>query len=101
MKEYSGFAALIADRHTLPDPAWIFVDKATNTEDAESLRNATYYVPENDDDEFDGEERLSTVVECPILLDILELREKNLPNPSLDQYLEALTHYLEYDDFLE
>lgn len=101
MKEYSGFTELFANRGHLPDPGWIFVDPGTSADSIESLRSATFYVPENDEDEFDGEERVQTLVEAPTFQDVVTLRAKNLPDATADQFLEALVHYLEYDDFLE
>jgi len=101
MKQYIGFTKLFADRGNPPDPGWIFVDPGTDDNNIDTLRSATFYVPENDEDEFDGEERLQTLVEAPTFQDIIALRAKNSPTATADQFLEALVHYLVHDDFLE
>lgn len=101
MRVVKGLQGLIDGKADLPKVGWIFVDKEFDKTSAISLKNATFHVPEDEDDEFFGEDNLATWLEAPTFLAVLELREKNLKAPSLDQYAEAAIHYLERDDFLE
>jgi len=101
MKKIIGIKNLLENKSSLPKTGWIFIDHNLDTEDADILKNAAFYIPENEDDEFDGEETLSTLVETPIFLAILANRERNVDRATDQQYLEALIHYLKYDDFLE
>lgn len=76
MKKLNDFEQLVASKNFLPKTGWIFVDKNVDTGDPKVLSNTTFYIPENEDDEFDGEEMLSTVIEAPTFLAILKNREK-------------------------
>ena len=99
MKKISGFAELLSWKEKLPDVGWIFVDKGSMPDSIEALKGAMFYLPEDDDDEFFGEDNLKTWLEAPIFRSILEIREKATGKPSLEQYMEAAIHYREYDDY--
>jgi hypothetical protein len=101
MKTYEGLAALIAARSQLPAAGWIFVEVGSQNNAANELLRMKFYVPENDDDEFFGEDNLATWLETGIFKDVLQLREKRLTQPSVGQYAEAAVHYRTHDDFLE
>jgi hypothetical protein len=101
MKTLVGLKKLIVERDTLPQVGWIFVERGYNKVSMEALMNAQFYIPENDDDEFFGEDNLATWMEVPIFVQVLRLRDKNIPSPTLEQYANAAIHYLESDDFIE
>jgi hypothetical protein len=101
MKTYEGLTKLITARNQLPPTGWIFVDTGIPRDDASKLTAMKFYVPENDDDEFYGEDNLATWLEVGTFKSVLELREKNLAQPTVAQYAEAAVHYRVYDDFLE
>jgi hypothetical protein len=101
MKTLIGLKSLIAERNALPQVGWIFVERGFDKASIEALINAQFYIPENDDDEFFGEDNLATWMEAPIFVRVLRLRNKSIPTPTLEQYANAAIHYLEKDDFLE
>ncbi|MCL1918914.1 MAG: hypothetical protein FWG14_11450 [Peptococcaceae bacterium] len=101
MKTVKSLQALIAARQDLPKVGWIFVDKKFDKTSVDMLIGATFHIQEDDEDEFYGEENFDTWLEAPTFLDVLELREKHLNNPTAEDYALACTHYLEMDDFLE
>lgn len=101
MRTYEGLAALIAARNQLPPTGWIFVDTGVAKDDAATLTAVKFYVPENDDDEFYGEDNLVAWLEVGTFKGVLELREKNIAQPTLSQYADAAVHYRVHDDFLE
>lgn len=101
MKEIKGFENLLAQRAQLPKVGWIFVDEDLDKNSATALEQAIFHIPENEDDEFFGEDNLATWLESPIFLGVLDVREKRLAQPSPQQYMEAALHYIKFDDFLE
>ncbi|MEV7422583.1 MULTISPECIES: hypothetical protein [unclassified Streptomyces] len=101
MKEIHGFENLLAERQRLPECGWIFVDEDLDRNSIEALEHAIFYVPENEDDEFYGEDNLAAWLECPIFLGVLDVREGTLVELSSRQAMEAALHYLKFDDFLE
>jgi len=101
MRNIIGIKNLLENKLSLPKTGWIFTDNNVDSENPDILKIAVFYIPENEDDEFDGEDTLSTLVETPIFLAICANREKNLESPTDQQYIEALIHYLKYDDFIE
>lgn len=101
MKVFHGLKALIAARHQLPPTGWIFVDLGVAADNAIALQLLKFSVPENDEDEFFGEDHLSAWLEMGTFKGVLELREKNLARPTVAQYAEAAVHYRVHDDFLE
>ncbi len=101
MKTVVGLKALIEMRNSLPNVGWIFVDTEVDKTSLSSTLQAKFYIPENDEDEFFGEDNLMTWLEAPTFSDILTLRDKNMKMPTVEQYGEAALHYLKMDDFLE
>lgn len=101
VKIYCGLASLIAARYQLPPTGWIFVDPGAPKDSATGLLAVEFYVAENDGEEFYGEDNLATWLETGTFKGVLELREKRLSQPTIDQYAEAAVHYRLNDDFLE
>jgi hypothetical protein len=101
MKQYVGIQTLISARASLPHVGWIFVENDFDRDSADSLFAGNFFVPENEDDEFYGEDNLTTWLESPTFKDILEVREKTIAAPTLEQYGAAILHYLREDDFLD
>ncbi|KVS67656.1 hypothetical protein WK41_21970 [Burkholderia cepacia] len=85
----------------MPKVGWIFVDKGFNKSSAKALMSATFYIPEDEDDEFYGEDNLATWLEAPIFHSVLDVRAKNVKNPTTEDFANAAVYYLENDDFLE
>jgi hypothetical protein len=63
--------------------------------------SAAFHIPEDEDDEFYGEDNLATWLEVPTFLSVLALRAKNIKDPTADDVAHAAIYYLENDDFLE
>ncbi len=101
MKKIIGIQALLGERDTLPPTGWIFVDKDLDKTSLAALDSASFYLPEDEDDEFYGEDHLGTWLEAPTFRHVLALREKNLARPAAADYARAAIHYIEKDDFLE
>jgi hypothetical protein len=85
----------------LPKVGWIFVENGFDKTSVEALLAADFNIPENEDDEFYGEDNLLTWLEIPTFLDVIEIREKNMANPTADAIAIAAIYYLENDNFLE
>ena len=101
MKTIKGLSALISAKKELPKVGWVFVDRGFDKTSANALLDAAFHIPEDEDDEFYGEDHLSTWLEIPTFLAILEVREKRLKNLTADDAARAAVYYLENDDFLE
>ncbi|AKM03257.1 hypothetical protein [Burkholderia pyrrocinia] len=101
MKLVNGLKALILERQNLPKVGWIFVEKGFNKNSADALMIATFQIPEDEDDEFYGEDHLASWLEVPTFLAVLDLRAKNLKDPTTEDFANAAIHYLKNDDFLE
>ena len=101
MKTVKGLQALIAMSQDLPNVGWIFVEKGFDKTSAEALMDAVFYIQENKDEGFYGRENYATWLESPTFQDILEVRKKNMKNPSTQDVARAAIYYLEMDDFLE
>ncbi|KFL54102.1 hypothetical protein JM78_11385 [Burkholderia pyrrocinia] len=101
MKAVNGLEALISARRDLPKVGWIFVSKGFNKTSADALMIATFYIPEDEDDEFYGEDHLASWLEVPIFLAVLDIRAKSLKDPTTQDFASAAIHYLKNDDFLE
>ena len=101
MKKLVGFERLLAECNALPHVGWIFVDRGFDKASVQRLLTATFYVPENDDDEFFGEDYLTTWIEAPTFQQVIRVRNRSLSEPDVGLYAEAAIHYLEADDFLE
>ncbi|CAI8695425.1 hypothetical protein BTK96_000340 [Burkholderia pyrrocinia] len=101
MKTVSGLEALISARRDLPKVGWIFVNKGLNKASADALVAATFHIPEDEDDEFYGEDHLASWLEVPIFLAILDVRAKNIKDPAAGDFANAAIYYLKNDDFLE
>lgn len=101
LKAVSGLTALIFARSDLPKIGWIFVDKGFNKKSADALMTAIFHIPEDEDDEFYGEDHLTSWLEVPTFLAVLNVRAKNLKYPTTRDFANAAIYYLENDDFLE
>lgn len=101
MKAVSGLKALIFARSDLPKVGWIFVDKGFNKNSADALMTAAFHIPEDEDDEFYGEDHLTSWLEVPTFIAILNVRAKNFKDPTTRDFANAAIYYLENDDFLE
>ena len=101
MKTVKGLQALIAGKQDLPKVGWIFVAKGFDKASADALIGAAFQIPEDEDDEFYGEDHLATWLEVPTFLAVLELREKHLKDPTVEDVANAAVYYIENDDFLE
>jgi hypothetical protein len=101
MKEIFGLNALIEMRTSLPQVGWIFVDPSLDKTSLNHTLKAKFYVSENEEDDFFGEDNLMTWLEVPTFEDVLTLREKNIRSPTTEQYAQAAIHYIEMDDFLD
>jgi hypothetical protein len=101
VKTLIGLPALIAAKQDLPRVGWIFVDKGFDKTSPGALMSAAFHIPEDEDDEFYGEDNLATWLEVPTFLSVLALRAKNIKDPTADDVAHAAIYYLENDDFLE
>jgi len=101
MKTVEGLQALIAAKQDLSQVGWIFVDKDFDKTSANALMAAQFYVSENDDDDFYGENHLATWMEAPTFLDIFDVRTMQLKDPTVMDIAIAAVYYLEKDAFLE
>jgi hypothetical protein len=70
MHKYNGFAALLASVEELPDCGWIFVDKSIDRQSEMGLRNASYYVCVDDNEEIKLEDTKNTFLESPTFIGI-------------------------------
>ncbi|WP_322049611.1 hypothetical protein [Paraburkholderia sp. J67] len=101
MNTLQGLQALITEKQGLPKVGWIFVDKNFDKTSAVALLGAVFHIPENEDDEFYGEDYLASWLEIPTFLAVIELRGKQLKDPNVEDIANAAVYYLENDDFLE
>ncbi|AKH62252.1 hypothetical protein GPY51_15640 [Photorhabdus laumondii subsp. laumondii] len=101
MKTISGFDQLLSLYKQLPDVGWIYIDKDFDTESTQDILNKNYYLAENDDEEFDMDETHGTFLECPMFADIIDNKLEHNPNAIKEDLIEAVIHYLVYDDFLD
>jgi hypothetical protein len=101
MKKIFGLKALLAERHNFPKSSWIFIENRSDINSIDALLVAGFSIPENEDDEFYGEDNLVTWLEVATFLDVIELREKNMKNPTPEAIANAAIYYIENDDFLE
>lgn len=93
--------AILQETPALPKTGWVFVDKATTLESASAIRVAQFYIAENELEEIELERSKRTLVECPMLADIISVLDNRSISPSADDYLAALIYYHENDDFKE
>ncbi|MTK64651.1 MAG: hypothetical protein F8N15_09035 [Methanobacterium sp.] len=101
MKTAKGLRKLIEIKNNLPKVGWIFVDRNFDKTYRDPLMGVNFYIPEDDDDEFYGEDHLSTWLEIPTFLAIFEICEKRPKKPTVEDVAHAVFYYLENDDFLE
>lgn len=101
MKEFIGFAGLLANIDKLPIVGWVFVDTQVDRASYEALKSAVFYVAEDDIEEIFFEKSKQTFIECPIFMDIKSVVDQSPIKPDLQAYLEAIVYYIENDDFLE
>jgi len=101
MKEFIGFAGLLANIDKLPIVGWVFVNTQVDRASYEALRSTVFYVAEDDMEEIYFEKSKQTFIECPIFTDIKFVVDRSPIKPDLQAYLEATIYYIENDDFLE
>ncbi len=65
------------------------------------LKNADYYIAETELEAIDLEKTKKSFVECPTLVDIVSILDQRPVQPNLDEYIGAVLHYHEHDDFLD
>ncbi|TDV58599.1 hypothetical protein [Pseudomonas sp. LP_7_YM] len=57
MKLYNGFYELLNGLSTLPETGWIFVDSGEDIDSDAAVRNAKYYVAENEVESIEFEKK--------------------------------------------
>ena len=97
----NGFEELIKKRDSLPNVGWIYVEDSFNLSSVEDIKKRKYFIVENEDEEMDCEENYATFLESPMFKAVINNRLNHHPNSSKEELLEAVTYYLEEDDFLE
>ncbi|MGO4743573.1 DUF7716 domain-containing protein [Serratia quinivorans] len=99
MKVIKGFSGLLKEYDALPETGWIFIDDDVDTNLKSDLQKQNYYLPENDDEEFEMEEERSTFLEAPTFKDIVINKRNHNQQATEDEMLDAVIYYLENDDF--
>lgn len=97
MKEIIGFEKLLGSVDGLPDSGWIGVNKSFSTKN--EIEKLTFYVPENEDEEFDIEDNYEEFLELPTFKDIVSNKLEHHPNATLKDILGAVAYYFNNDDF--
>ncbi|EMD1655004.1 DUF7716 domain-containing protein [Pluralibacter gergoviae] len=99
MKIIKGFSELLKKYDALPVTGWIFIDEDVDISSKEDLKKHNYYLPENDDEEFEMEDERSTFIEAPTFKDIVINKRTHNQKATGDEILDAVIYYLENDDF--
>lgn len=101
MRVFSGFAALINNLDSLPLTGWIFIERDKVVQCSGFLMGADYYIAETELEEISLEKMKMSFIECPTLLDVVSILDQRSLQPGLDEYISAVIHYREHDDFLD
>lgn len=104
MKTIKGMDGLL-DLYKEQPELWFFL--YTNVEtanDKNELREATFYLPENDDEDEETDEAINKYrpwLEYQTFLGIIDNKLDHHPNATKENLLDAVVYYLENDDFLD
>lgn len=101
MSIISGFDGLLKICDKLPDVGWIYVEPSFDLQSESDIKNGTYFLADNEDEEIDFEDNYGTFLEAPIFKAIIHNKVKNHPASNETDFLEAVVYYLENDDFLD
>ncbi|CDL82251.1 DUF7716 domain-containing protein [Xenorhabdus szentirmaii] len=103
MKTIKGFDGLLVIYKELEDAMGFFVDPDFKNE-INCINDATYYLSETRDEDFDMEEmedEYKTWLDYQTFRAIIDNKLEHHPNATRDELLEAVVYYLEEDDFLD
>jgi hypothetical protein len=101
MKEFHGFDELLKTQGQDLGTWWIYTKREFINNSRDDILNATFYVPENDDEEMESDGNLGDWLEVQTFKGIIINKLEHHPDASRDDLLEAVIYYLEKDDFLD
>lgn len=97
----NGFDELLTKRDEIPDVGWLYVKESFDLESKKDINEGKYFIAQDEDEEIDLEEHYGTFLEAPIFKAIVENKLEHHPDSDRDDFLNAVVHYLENDDFLD
>lgn len=97
MKIYRGIKELLNSFDDIPEHGWISIDDAFSIQD--DIEALTFYIAENEEEEFDLEDHYSEFLEAPTFKDIVTNKRDHNPNVALKDIVGAVNYYFEHDDF--
>lgn len=97
----NSFDELLTKRDEIPDVGWIYVEESFDLKSKKDINQEKYLIAQDKDEEIDLEENYGTFLEAPIFKAIVENKLEHHPDSDRDDFLKAVIHYLENDDFLD
>lgn len=97
----NGFDELLTKRDEIPDVGWLYVEESFDLKSKKDINQGKYFIAQDEDEEIDLEENYGTFLEAPIFKAIVENKLEHHPDSGKDDFLNAVVHYLENDDFLD
>lgn len=103
MVKVKGLIELLAYSVKVTEPRWYFVDRKFNNSSKDDILKSTYYIADNDEEEFDLEDNIEykTFLDSATFRAIIDNKLKHHPNATKDELLDAISYYLKEDDFLD